>query len=102
MEHKVFQGLVDTDGSSKIICPPGKVMTVTNIIINNPDGDYSFVMNRYMDGVPGIHLVPIYSFDLKAGDTLRDTEHYRLTAGNYLQMISNIPGGTYYVKAILE
>jgi hypothetical protein len=55
-------------------------------------------MNRFMTG-EGIHLIPIYEFALDLGDTVRDTEGYTLNQGNFLQLITNVTGTTYYISA---
>jgi hypothetical protein len=92
----IFQGNIATDGSTKITCTTTSLI-IDTIIINNIDAAYVFIMNRYMTG-PGIHEIPIYDFTLDAGDTIRDTDMYILFKGNYLQLISDVPGTTYYIK----
>jgi hypothetical protein len=94
----IFQGHVATDGSTRITCTTTSLV-VNEIIINNPDNNYNITMSRYMTG-PGIHEVPIYEFALDLGDTVRDTEGYTLRKGNYLQLITNVTGTTYYISAI--
>ena len=93
----IFQGHVATDGSTKIICTSTSLV-INSIIINNLDDAYVFNLNRYMTG-PGIHEVPIYEFRLAAGDSIRDLETYSLEKGNYLQLISDVPGTTFYISA---
>ena len=73
-------------------------MVINEIIINNIDNNYNIVLNRYMTG-DGIHLIPIYEFVLDLGDTVRDTEGYILKKDNYLQLITNVIGTTYYISA---
>lgn len=96
----VYQGHVATDGSTRITCT-GTLLTVHNIIINNTASNYIFNLDRFTAG-PGIHQVPIYEFDLDAGDSIRDTEGYILNKGNYLQLTSSVPGTTYYINATVE
>ena len=96
----VYQGRVETDGSTKIICT-NTSLTINTIIINNLDSNYVFNLNRFETG-PGIHIVPIYELSLDAGDSIRDTESYILSNGDYMQLISDVPGTTYYIKATLE
>ena len=93
----IFQGHVATDGSTKITCTTTSLV-INSIIINNLDTAYVFNLNRYMTG-PGIHEVPIYEFTLDAGDSVRDLETYTLENGNYLQLISDVPGTTFYISA---
>ena len=93
----IFQGHVATDGSTKITCTT-TFLVINSIIINNLDNAYVFNLNRYMTG-PGIHEVPIYEFTLDAGDSIRDLETYSLENGNYLQLISDVPGTTFYISA---
>ena len=93
----IYQGHVATDGSTKITCTTTSLV-INSIIINNLDTAYVFNLNRYMTG-PGIHEVPIYEFTLDAGDSVRDLETYTLENGNYLQLISDVPGTTFYISA---
>jgi hypothetical protein len=93
----IFQGHVATDGSTKIICTSTSLV-INSIIINNLDSAYVFNLNRFMIG-PGIHEIPIYEFTLDAGDSIRDLETYSLENGNYLQLISDVPGTTFYISA---
>jgi len=93
----IFQGHVATDGSTKIVCTTTSLV-INSIIINNLDANYVFNLNRYMTG-PGIHEVPIYEFTLDAGDSIRDLETYSLENGNYLQLISDVIGTTFYISA---
>ncbi len=96
----VFQGKVELDGSTKIICTSG-VLTITSIIINNLDSNYIFTLNRFEKG-PGIHLIPLYQFELDAGDSIRDLEEHKLSALDYLQLISDVPETTFYISGIQE
>jgi hypothetical protein len=93
----VFQGNVATDGSTKITCTTTSLV-INEIIINNTDNNYNITINRFMTG-EGIHLIPIYEFALDLGDTVRDTEGYTLNQGNFLQLITNVTGTTYYISA---
>ena len=93
----IFQGHVATDGSTKITCTTTSLV-INSIIINNLDANYVFNLNRFMTG-PGIHEVPIYEFTLDAGDSIRDLETYTLENGNYLQLISDVAGTTFYISA---
>lgn len=93
----IFQGHVATDGSTKITCTSTSLV-INSIITNNLDSAYVFNLNRYMTG-PGIHEIPIYEFTLDAGDSIRDLETYTLEKGNYLQLISDVAGTTFYISA---
>lgn len=93
----IYQGHVATDGSTKIVCTTTSLV-INSIIINNLDSNYVFNLNRYMTG-PGIHEVPIYEFTLDQGDSIRDLETYSLNNGNYLQLISDVIGTTFYISA---
>lgn len=96
----IYQGNVAIDCSTRITCTTTS-LTITNIIINNLDSNYIFNLNRFMSG-PGIHKIPIYELSLDAGDSIRDGESYILFKGDYLQLVSNVPGTTYYIKATQE
>ena len=93
----IFQGNVATDGSTKITCTTNSLV-INSILINNLDANYTFNLSRFMTG-PGIHEVPIYEFQLDQGDSIRDLETYSLANGNYLQLISSVPGTTFYISA---
>ncbi len=96
----IYQGNVAIDCSTRITCTTTS-LTITNIIINNLDSNYVFNLNRFMIG-PGIHKIPIYELSLDAGDSIRDGESYILFEGDYIQLISDVPGTTYYISAIQE
>ena len=96
----IYQGNVATDCSTKITCTTTS-LTITNIIINNLDSNYVFNLNRFMSG-PGIHKIPIYELSLNAGDSIQDTQSYILFKGDYIQLISDVAGTTYYVRATQE
>lgn len=92
MENNIIQGEITLDGSTKISATSSTII-VTNIIINNLSENYSFILYRGSN-----NIVPIYRFDLDAGDTVRDSEEYVLNPGEYLKLVSNVPNTTYYVK----
>lgn len=96
----IYQGRVETDGSTKITCTTTS-LTITNIVINNLDSNYILNFNRFSTA-PGIHAIPIYELSLDAGDSIRDTESYVLHTNDYIQLISDVPGTTYYIKATQE
>ena len=96
----IYQGNVAIDCSTRITCTTTS-LTITSIIINNLDSNYLFNLNRFMSG-PGIHKIPIYELSLDAGDSIRDTESYILFKDDYIQLISDVPGTTYYIRAIQE
>ena len=96
----IYQGRVETDGSTKITCTTSS-LTINTIVINNLDSNYIFNLNRFGTG-PGIHIIPIYELSLDAGDSIRDTESYVLYKNDYIQFISDVPGTTYYIKATQE
>ena len=93
----IYQGHVAIDGSTKIMCTTSSLV-INSIIINNLDSNYIFNLNRFMTG-PGIHEVPLYELHLNQGDSIRDLETYFLSKENYLQLISNVPGTTFYISA---
>lgn len=96
----IYQGRVETDGSTKITCTTTS-LNITNIVINNLDSNYILNFNRFSTA-PGIHAIPIYELSLDAGDSIQDTQSYILFKGDYLQLISDVPGTTYYVRATQE
>lgn len=95
MTNVVYQGKVALNGSTKIFCTSPS-MTVSLIVINNVDNNYTFTLSRFETG-PGIHEVPIYKFDLDAGDSIRDTNTYILSKGDYLHLESTAIDTTYYI-----
>jgi len=96
----IYQGKIALDGSTKITCTTTS-LTITTIIINNLGSNYVLNFNRFENG-PGIHVVPIYELSLDAGDSIRDTQSYVLFEGDYLQLISDVPGTTYYIRSTQE
>ena len=96
----IYQGKIALDGSTKITCTTTS-LTIDTIIINNLDSNYVLNLNRFENG-PGIHVVPIYELSLDAGDSIRDTEQYILGKDDYIQLISDVPDTTYYIKATQE
>lgn len=93
----VYQGKVALDGSTKIVCTTSS-MVVSLIVINNIDSNYTLTVSRFETG-PGIHEIPIYKFDLDAGDSVRDTTIYTLSQGDYIRLDSTQPDTTYYISA---
>lgn len=93
----VYQGKIALDGSSRITCEDVS-MIVSLIIINNISSNYTLTVNRFETG-PGIHEVPIYKFDLDAGDSVRDTTTYTLSQGDYIRLESTQLNTTYYISA---
>lgn len=95
----IYKGSVATDGSTKIACTTTSLV-IDTIIINNFDSAYVFTMNIFVNS-PGVNVeAPIYDFTLDAGDSVRDTDLYTLFKGSYLQLISDVPGTTYYIKGV--
>lgn len=92
-----YQGIVSTTGTTQITCLTTQLI-IHSIIINNGSSNYVLTYNRYTIGPP-IALIPIYELTLDAGDTIRDTEEYVLKFGDYIQLISNVPGTTYSITA---
>lgn len=93
-----YQGIVATDGSTKITCT-GSKLTIHSIIINNGSLNYVLTYNRLSINLPTLTVVPIYELTLDAGDTIRDTEEYVLNPGEYIQLISDVAGTTYSITA---
>lgn len=96
----VYQGKIALDGSTKITCTSTSLL-INLIVINNLDNNYTVSLNRFENG-PGIHNVPIYQFELDAGDSIRDTEGYLLSTGDYIQLTSDATDTTFYISGILE
>lgn len=96
----VYQGKVALDGSTRITCT-GTSLLINVIIINNLDSNYVFSLHRFETG-PGIHNIPIYQFELDAGDSIRDTEGYLLSQGDYLQLTSDVDETTFYISGVSE
>lgn len=89
----VFQGEVSDTGETVIKCTTN-TMVVTQIVVNNPNTDYLFILTKFNK-----QQIPIYRFELDMGDTLRDTHKYRLVKGESLQLVTNVPGTTYCINA---
>ena len=100
MSKNVYQGKIALDGSTKIICT-STAMTISIIIINNINNNYTLTFSRFETG-PGIHEVPVYKFDLDAGDSVRDTTIYTLSQGDYIRLESTVIDTTYYIEATIE
>jgi hypothetical protein len=94
----IYQGEIATDGSTRIVCT-GSFMNINNIIITNLTSNYTLTLNR-TSLTTSEFLVPIYEFQLDAGDTIRDTEIYPLLNNDSLQLISDVPGTTFYINSI--
>jgi hypothetical protein len=95
MANITFQGVVATDGSTRITCTT-TTLTIHSIIITNNSVNYVLTYNRCSIDLPTITIVPIYELTLDAGDTIRDTEEYVLNTGEYIQLISDVAGSTTY------
>ena len=93
----IYQGNVALDGSTRIICN-SDTLVINTIIINNPISNYVFTLNRYMTA-SGISQVLLYNFELNAEETLRDTQTYTLNLNNFIELLSDVPGTTFYVSA---
>jgi hypothetical protein len=93
----IYQGNVALDGSTKIICNSG-TLTINTIIINNLISNYTFTLSRntLFSGIPEVLL---YNFELEAEETIRDTETYVLNLNNSLELLSDVPGTTFYISA---
>lgn len=94
----IYQGHVATDDSTKIVCTTDSLV-INIMIINNLLSNYVFSVYRFTPQ-KGIHLIPIYEFNLNAGDSVRDIEAYTLHKGEYLQLSSNVPNTSYYISTI--
>ena len=93
----VYQGKIALDGSTKIVCTTTS-MEISLIIINNISSNYTLTVSRFETG-PGIHEVPVYRFDLDAGDSVRDTTIYTLSQGDYIRLESTQLDTTYYISS---
>lgn len=95
----IFEGPLETDGSTKIVCSTDSLV-INTIIINNFDDPYVITMNIFI-ATPGVNNeAPIYEFTLDAGDSVRDVSEYTLFRGSYLQLVSSVPGTTYYINGV--
>lgn len=94
----VYQGEIDVEDGVSIIAVENS-MVVTSIIINNLSSDYSFTLYRVSSETPLISI-PIYNFLLESGDTIRDSYTYSLDKGDYLKLVTNIEGTTYYITTV--
>ena len=100
MMNVIYQGKVDAIDGTRIVCTTDK-LTISSIVINNLDSNYIFTLNRFETG-PGIHSVPMYKFELDAGDSIRDNEGYILSKGDYLELLSDVIDTTFYISGIQE
>lgn len=94
----VFQGDVDIVNGTKITCTTFQ-LTISSIVINNLSSNYIFTLNR-VNSDPGSVSVPVYQFDLDSGDSIRDNEVYILSKGDYLELLSDVSGTTFYISGI--
>jgi hypothetical protein len=105
MDSKIFyQGEVQVNGSTKIVCTSTRLI-ILNIVINNLTSAYTFTLNRYKQKVnseqkTSLQEVPLYKFSLEEGDSIRDTNEYILETGDYIQLISDVPDTVFYINAI--
>jgi hypothetical protein len=93
----IYQGNVALDGSTRIICNQD-TLVINTIIINNILSNYTFTLTRNMTS-SGIPEVLLYTFELQAEETLRDTETYTLNLNNFIELLSDVPGTTFYISA---
>jgi hypothetical protein len=100
MINVIYQGKVDIVDGTRIVCTTNK-LSITSIVINNLDSNYTFTLNRFETG-PGIHSVPMYRFELDAGDSIRDNEGYILSKGDYLELLSDAIDTTFYISGTQE
>jgi len=96
MSTIVYQGTITTTGSTRIPCTSGRLL-ITSIIINNLTLPYSITVSKFLNNGQSI---PLYQFDLDAGDSVRDTEDYLLNTGDLIEILTDVAGGTYYVSAM--
>lgn len=92
-----FQGNVAINGTTKIFCS-SESLSINNIVINNlTNVAYNVTVN--IISVANNIKTTLYTFDLDAGDTLRDNTLYVLNTEDYIQIISDVPGTTFYIGA---
>jgi hypothetical protein len=94
----VYQGEIALNNSTVIVAT-NESMVVTSIIINNLSSPYIFTLYRVSVLDPK-NPVPIYQFTLDAGDTIRDSETYILNKGDYLNLVTDVAGTTFYVTSV--
>jgi hypothetical protein len=94
--EKIYQGEVKLDGST-IVEAVDTALTVNTIIVNNLTTAYSFILYRRAADSPN-NIIPIYKFDLDLGDTIRDSELYRLDVGDSLILVTNKKKTSYYIS----
>lgn len=92
----IYQGSIETDGSTKITSNKAFI-TIGSIIINNQARPYSFMLYRLNTAK---QAALIYKFNLDAGDSIRDDDEYKLYLGESLQLVSDVKGGTYIITAV--
>lgn len=92
----VIQDTIALDGSTKIQCTTTS-LTINNIIINNPTNvPYTITVNRYLACKDT--TTQLYYFELDAEDVLKDNTPYPLKLGDYLQLITDVAGTTFYAE----
>ena len=77
----VFQGIVNTTLGTKIDCFHDN-MTISLIIINNFSSNYTFNLHRSDIGADNYQI--LHSFELNAGDSIRDVTKYVMAKGDYI------------------
>lgn len=91
----IYQGSIPTGCTGTKITASSSGIVINLIIINN-SANYDITVSIYRKSLNS--TVPLYSFELDAGDSVRDTQTYTLSEGDYIQLISNISGTTYYIS----
>lgn len=92
-----FQGTIDTTTGNKIDCPYDN-MTISLIVINNILAPYNITVNRF-DSENASIVTLLYKFQLDTGDSVRDITQYKMSKGDYIELLSATPNTTYYVSA---
>jgi len=93
----IYQGQIALNGSTKIICTT-PTMHISKIVITNTLSNYTLSVCNFMTG-PGLHEIPLYSFQLDQGDVVHDSNSYFLKQGNYIELKTDVIGTTYYVNS---
>lgn len=96
-----FQGEIVTTGNTLITCTTDSLI-INLIVINNITSNYVLTVNKLSSGSSTCASsgILLYNFNLDLGDTVRDIEQYPLSRGESIQLISDVPGTTYYITTI--
>lgn len=88
-------GIIPVNGGKEILCE-GTSLTITSIVITNPNTDYQIWMTKE---TPTSQTF-LYRLQLNKDDRMMDTSEYRLTSGESLRLISDVNNTNFYINYV--